>query len=253
MTNLSNEQQYENLSEVLDFIFEQRFKSLYTCLPGVIVSYDAVTKRALVQPALRRVLTDDTEELLPEIANVPVCFPTGGGFSLLFPVKKDDTCLLLFSQRGIENFKQTYEVENPDEGLLDLNDAIAIMGFGPLTLTPASETGTALQSDDGTEFISVETGKITIKSTVQVIVNAVNVEVNATAKTTVNALDVEVNAIDKVTVTTKEVLIKADNTTIDGNLKVINGDITHEGVKVGKDHLHSNVAVGTASSGPVVP
>lgn len=177
MSNLNAEQRYETLSEALSFIFEQRFKGIYTCLPGIIVSYDPSTKRAAVQPALRRILTDDSEQQLPIITNVPVCFPTGGGFSLLFPVAPGDTCVLVFSQRGIENFKETYEQEKPDEGLLDLNDAIAIMGFGPLSLTPASSSGVSLQSDDGDNSIVIEPGKVIIETTSKVTINSPEVDI----------------------------------------------------------------------------
>lgn len=177
MSNLNDEQQYETITEALAFIFDQRFKGIYTCLPGVIVSYDQSTKRAAVQPALRRILTDGTEESLPIVQNVPVCFPTGGGFSLLFPVTAGDTCILLFSQRGIQNFKETYTEEAPDEGLLDLNDAIAIMGFGPLSVTPASASGASLQSDDGADTVTVEPGKITITTTGDIEMNADNVNI----------------------------------------------------------------------------
>lgn len=205
MSNLNPEQEYETLSEALNFIFEQRFKGIYTCLPGVIVSYDQATKRAAVQPALRRILTDDTEEQLPVIQNVPVCFPTGGGFSLLFPVVAGDTCLLAFSQRGIENFKVTYEQERPDEGLLDLNDAMAIMGFGPLSLTPASSNGVSLQSDDGQNAIIIEPGKVTIE-------------------------------------TTSNVTIDSPSTTI------IGGSVTHNGINIGDDHVHSGVMTGGSNT-----
>jgi hypothetical protein len=183
MSNLNNEVKYESITELLRFVFEQQFKGIYTTLPGIIKSYNPTTKRAAVQPALTRVLTNGEELPLPVVQNVPVCFPTGGGFSILFPVAVGDTCIMLFSQRGIDNFKVTFEQERPDEGLLDLNDAIAIMGFGPLTVTPASASGASLQSDDGANSIVVENGKITMTAENEIELNTPLLTVNATNST----------------------------------------------------------------------
>lgn len=244
MSNFNEESRFENLTEALSFIFEQQMKGIYTCLPGVVVSYNAATKRAKITPAIKRLLTTGEALDLPDVVDVPICFPTGGGFSLLFPVKAGDACLLMFSQRGIENFKLTYAAEKPDEGLFALNDAIAIMGFGPLSLTPASATGASLQSDDGANFVTVESGKVTIETTGEVIVNCASAEINA--NTLING-NLQVDGL--IGSNGYQTLTGSGAAQINGGLDIIGGTVNHDSVNIGKNHTHSGVVVGGGNTG----
>lgn len=181
MSNRNNETDYSNLTDVLSFAMEQFLKlRLHTMVPGIVQSYNQQTKRAVVRPALRRVRTDGGTFDLPAIVNVPIVFPSGGGFTLVFPLQNGDALPLVFSQRGLSRFKDVYEVTDPDTALFDLKDAVGLAGFGALTISPATTNGTSLQSEDGSNHIFVENGKIQVTSTASVIVNCQNATVNAT-------------------------------------------------------------------------
>lgn len=164
MSNLRNEQNYETIEEMLDFIFEQQFKKIYTSIPAIVESYNSSTKRANVVPALNRVYTDGSIKSLPVIIDVPVIFPSGGGFTITMPITKGDSVLLVFSQRGLTNFKKTFTQSTPDDdSLLSLKDAVAISGFGALNITPSSSTGATIQGNDGENAVIVESGKVEVK------------------------------------------------------------------------------------------
>lgn len=73
--------------------------------------------------------------------------------------------MLLFSERGLEQFKKTFMLSDPDHGFLfDEKDAVAMPGFGALRITPATD-GLTVQTEDGTNFLSIRPGNIEIKST----------------------------------------------------------------------------------------
>ena len=63
---------------------------VHTAIPAKIVSYDAATQRAVVQPAIQgKFRAPGSEEVinveLPKIARVPVAFPSAAGFSITWP------------------------------------------------------------------------------------------------------------------------------------------------------------------------
>ena len=184
MSNKNPEIDYGQLTASLRFFVEQLNKQLWTTVPGIVQSFDAATKRASVQVALQRLMTDDTLREPAVLPNVPVVFPSGGGFSIAFPLRRGDAVMLLFSRRGISQFKQSYSVSPPDKGsVMALKDAVAIPGFGPLSLALASEAGLSLQADDGSEAVTIESGKISITSSAKVEVHAPQIELGSGAVT----------------------------------------------------------------------
>jgi hypothetical protein len=111
-------------------------------MPGVIDSFDSATQTATVLPAIKMRINIGGETSYtdyPPIVNVPVAFPfaTTAGFALTLPVKKGDSCLLIFSQRGIDNWHELGGIQPPEEGIgsrhHDLTDAIAIFAPSPLS------------------------------------------------------------------------------------------------------------------------
>lgn len=196
MSNFNPEQTYQTFGESLAFILEEEFKNLYTALPANIQSYDAQTKRATVIPAIKTWYEDDSYDSYPIVADVPVLMPSGGGYTITMPIKKGDAVLLVFSQRGIENFKKTFQESNPTTSLFDLHDAVAIAGFGALNIMPASGTGAALQTEDGSNAVIVEADQIKIKKGNNgVIVNDNELQASIAGSTmTLNSSEFIINA-----------------------------------------------------------
>ena len=150
---------------MLEFVLKQWSKErLHTLMPGIIETYDAETRRARILPALRLLMTDG--EVMPRALaiNVPILFPAGGGYTMSFNLVAGDGVILMFSERGITEFKKTFELSNPDKTrLFDESDAVAMAGFGPLSITPASSTGATLQTNDGTKSVIVESDKVELR------------------------------------------------------------------------------------------
>ncbi len=181
MSNRHPELRYEKPEQVIPWAIEQMLKGwVNTAMPGIVDRYDAATKRARVQPALRTIIAPSEgspdadppvpprprrEEDKPTIIDVPVVHPSAGGLIVHLPLRKGDPVVLLFSQRGIAAFKQTFAVSNPTRGnFFDMGDAMALPGFGALNITPASTEGLSVQTEDGDTSIVLTPGNVTIRA-----------------------------------------------------------------------------------------
>lgn len=214
---------------------DSRLKDLHTSMPGIIETFDPVKQLASIQPAIKRIFITregDIEILtpanLPILINVPIIFPRGGGFSLTFPVKKGDECLLTFCERSIDNWHETGQVRVPGARRFhSLSDATAFVGISSLTnkIPNYDDTNVQLKSDDGTvEFTLFTDGTAKLK---------------ADTKVTLDAPDAECTGNMKVL----------------GNLEVIGSStlsatVTSNGKDISDTHTHTGSA--TAPSGPQV-
>ena len=145
------------VASILDLL--TRFKrEIYTALPGLVESYDAATRRATVQPALRLVLADSEESEVRQapVMNVPVLLPSAGGYTVSLPIGPGEPVMLIVAQRDLTRWKESYAESTPGPGIMVARDAVAIAGFGPRSYTPANSGGIALQSDDGRRYIRIQ-------------------------------------------------------------------------------------------------
>lgn len=97
------------LPEILETYAEVIGKNLRVALPATVTRFDAATQAADVQPLLLLPLTDEdnvrTTERLPVIPNVPVVYPRGSGFHLVFPLAVGDNVLVVFCDQSLDQWK----------------------------------------------------------------------------------------------------------------------------------------------------
>lgn len=186
MSNRDSEKDYSNLTDAIQFVFNQFIKDIFVSIPGTIVSYNSTTKRCRVKPAINILLTTGDTLSPSEIVNVPVLWPSGGGFSLLSPLPVGSPVEIKFSQRGITKFKESFSQADPGNGMFDKEDAHVIPSYGGLSVTPATEDGISMQSEDGTNYIFVEDGNVKIKATGKITIDAPEIEANAATKMDIN-------------------------------------------------------------------
>lgn len=197
--------------------------TVWTAMPGIIKSYNAAETTAEVQVAIKAQVTskegDVTWETLPMLVDCPVLFPGGGGFTLTFPIKADDECLVIFSSRCIDAWWQSSGVQQQSElRMHDLSDGFVLVGprSKPRVLSPNPRTNAVeLRSDDATAWISIEANK--------------NINVN----------------------TTGTVAIVAPTITLTGDV-TITGDIHNNGKLVGSGIKVTGVVPGSGQSTGVV-
>ena len=142
---------------------DARQAQIHTAMPGVIVSYNAATMTAVVQPALQgvRTMMDGTRQpvTISPIADVPVQFPGGGGHIFTFPVAPGDECLIIFSERSIDNWHQHGGTQQPSDWRMhDINDAFVLVGTRAQPAVPAGVDPNTVQmrSDDKKTIVQID-------------------------------------------------------------------------------------------------
>lgn len=121
----------ENIVDVFDSWLSSRLENVHTIIPGKIDKYEGHgSRKARVKPLVKMMTIKGEMVSIPVIDNVPVIFPSSGAFSLLFPVKPGDGCLILFSECSIGNFlNSTIEVDPEDRSRFSFTDAVCIPGL----------------------------------------------------------------------------------------------------------------------------
>lgn len=138
----------EALGTLLESAMSQHGENKHTAIPGIVVSGGG--GKVNVKPSLNRRLKDGSVESLPVIPNVPVWFPRGGGASITWPVKAGDGCLLVFSERSLDEWKGGGGEFTPDDPRRNgLSDAIAFVGL--------DATG------EGSDAIELKMGGVTLE------------------------------------------------------------------------------------------
>ncbi|MDB5444982.1 MAG: hypothetical protein JWQ97_299 [Phenylobacterium sp.] len=203
---------------------------IWTSLPGIVQSFDAIAQTCVVQPSIQgRVAKPDGSVQpinLPLLLDCPVLFPSGGGVTLTFPIKKGDECLVWFASRGMDFWWQLGGIQPPAEARMhDLSDGFVMVGprSQPRVLANISTTHAQLRSDDGVAFVDLDPTGHVVKVTAPggiVLDGPVHI-------TGVTTADQDINVTGTVTASTD----------------VIGGG------KHLKTHIHSGVTAGTANTG----
>ncbi len=152
--------------EALRVMTENYIQNARVAIPAIVVQFDSQKQTVSVQPAIKDTLQGKSTAL-PELSDVPVQFPRAGGYSLTFPVKAGDECLLVFSDMCIDSWWQLGEVQNQAEKRRhDLSDACAILGITsvPKALKNICMEGVQLRNDSGTDYIQLSEQGILLKS-----------------------------------------------------------------------------------------
>lgn len=121
------------LSLVINDIVRQHVGQIRVCLPAKIVSYDADTHLAQVQPLIKVKPYKAKSIMLPVIANVPVIHPRTATAIIRLPIAIGDIVTLIFSDRSLEAWLQGAgeAKETNDTRQHHLSDAYAILGGYP--------------------------------------------------------------------------------------------------------------------------
>jgi hypothetical protein len=151
---------FDDFIDANDRVLTRRLQDTRVAMPGRIVSYDATKQVADVQPVVRDTRDVDfqaTVTQLPVINSVPLVFPYGGAFRLLFKPAVGDTVLLVFCDVSIDIWAHQGgdDVDPRDGRRHELSDAIAIVGVRPSSKPWAGGDieGVSLGKDAGTQVV----------------------------------------------------------------------------------------------------
>lgn len=216
----------------LRMAFAGLVSGLWTAIPGEVVSVDLAKRIVSVQPTIQGRIQkpNQTYEFvnLPVLINVPIVFPSAGGFSITFPIKVGDEVLVVFSSRAIDSWWQSSGIGLPVEARThDLSDGFAIPGPKSIpNVEPAiSSENFQIRNQFGTAFIEMTpAGYINITSPV----------------VTING---DLNVIGSIAST--------ENISAVGNVTAL-GEVFAQLIPL-SIHRHSGVSTGSGTSGGPVP
>ena len=232
LSNRDPEATYSDPVQSIEFAIREWVRSnVRTAVPGIVRAYDARTMRARVQPALRAIVAmpegpDEGMDRAP-IFDVPVIWPGGGGYLFHCPLNPGDTVWMMFSERGITEFKNSLELADPPAMVMFATCDAVVMPWRAAEIAPAeghigiageisevtptsegeitSAEGATIQSDNGAIFVSVRGDYVKVKAPI-----------------------IEIDG----------------NVTVSGDLSVVGG-MTNDGTNVGRFHRHQETGTTT--------
>ena len=149
-----------DLVDVLHNLKLDVFQSFNCVKVGEINSFDPIKKTAEVQLLFKITLPDGTVDSYSPIVDVPVFTLQGGGGAIQFPVAEGDQCIVLFSDRRLDEWFRTGEEAVPgDARMHDLSDGITLVGINALNSSlPTYPTDKVVLSYQGSKFELTATG-----------------------------------------------------------------------------------------------
>jgi len=116
-----------HLDDVILAGVDRVLSTVNTCLPGTVKTYDPVKQSCEVDIDIKKKLGGKFV-VIPTLVNVPVIFPSGGGFSVSYPLKKGNKVICLFSQRSLDDWLEDINDDPKQVRRFDLSDAFAYPG-----------------------------------------------------------------------------------------------------------------------------
>ncbi len=268
------------MTDIVEFVKkitnEASFK-IRVSITGRIETYDYKSQKASIKVDIDELLSNGETVESPIICSVPIIFPSSGGASITMPVKRGDTCLLIFCDRDITNWLLGDSKPNTMR-THSLTDAVAIVGLNPFVkASPAKNNTDMLITYAGSSITLNSDGILTIDAK-KVNVNCANASVKASADVVVDCKNASIKASDNIN-TNSAKLVHTGNVEVSGTLAVngnvtANSNITVTGTstfqssvtasgtltassvrttngKILETHVHTSAAAGTPTSLPI--
>ncbi len=179
-------QTYEpTLKTVLDLQEAKTKNTLFCHLIGKINSFDADTQTASVEILSKEIYPDQntlqTQIVdFPLLVDVPVMIVSGSAGGIRVPTSEGDDCLVLFSDRDIDNWFESGGTNIPNTTRVhSLADGLAIVGFRSLASAISNYDNSSTQLNYGstrvklTNKVLIENSKNDLKTLLNSLISAV--------------------------------------------------------------------------------
>jgi hypothetical protein len=249
---MDRSQLLNDAEQAMRLVLDGRQSSLWSAMPGIVQSVDFTKMTCSVQPSIQGTVEneDGTSQSvnLPLLTDVPIVFPSAGGFTLTLPLAVNDEVLVVFASRCIDAWWQSGGIQRPMETRMhDLSDGFAIPGphSQPRVLSGISSTGAQLRNNAGTSYIEIAAdGKIKLIAPAEIDITAPLVKV--TGNLTVSGTIVATGALTGASIATSG----AGGAVIAGSLSA--ASVTAGGIPLAT-HKHTGVTTGGGTSGGPTP
>jgi hypothetical protein len=135
---MDQRERIEDPLESLKAALDGRQAQMWTSLPAKVLKYDNVNITVNCKATIPVRVQDQKGKYswidIPDLVDVPVCFPRGGGFVITFPIAIGDPVLVVFASRCIDGWwTSNPDVSGPQSKpyemrMHDLSDGFAIPG-----------------------------------------------------------------------------------------------------------------------------
>lgn len=144
------------------YALDGRQSQMWTAIPAIVTSVNLTAMTIECQPAIKGAIQnpDNSETVvsLPLLVDVPICFPSAGGFVLTLPIAIGDEVLVIFASRCIDAWWQNGVESIPMETRMhDLSDGFAIPGprSQPNVVSGISASNAQLRTVAGTCYLEI--------------------------------------------------------------------------------------------------
>jgi hypothetical protein len=126
------------LESILTNFITSYMQDCFFCMPAVIIAVRNAEELSIdVQPLPNRQYKDGDTSEYPVLYHVPCIMPYTSNSAILMSPVAGDTVLLMFSQRGIDEFKGGSDTPyDTSRRFMSLQDAVAIIGLSPFSKSP---------------------------------------------------------------------------------------------------------------------
>lgn len=143
--------------------YEGQQAGMWTAMPGIVQSVDLTKMTCVVQLAIQGRFIDQAGNTnwtnISQISDVPIVFPSAGGFTITFPLAAGDEVLVVFAARCIDAWWQNggYANKPLEFRMHDLSDGFAIPGprSQPRKIASISSTEIQIRNDAGDTYMSI--------------------------------------------------------------------------------------------------
>lgn len=163
-----------SLQEIIQSAIASHADGVHVSLPGRVVSYNPTTQTAAVKPTvsvpIRTLEGAPSYEETPTIPDVPIAWPSGGGFLVALFLAPGDPVTLVFSDVAMGDYLATGNDADPlDTRRHSMGHPVAIPGGArpdPRALGDApSSPGVVIGLDGGEEQIRIDATQIKLGKT----------------------------------------------------------------------------------------
>jgi len=216
-------------AELIKALQDKISTNIRVAMPGLIETYEFRTCKASIKIDMQELYQNNTYVDYPVISNVPVIFPRCGGAEITMPVKRGDSCLVIFIDRDIDSWLLGASKQPPkSKRLHHLNDAVAIMGLSQFNKPSSAVNNNDLSINyDGSKITLKPKGVLEIESVKELNIKTENINVSCQ------------NAYIKAA---RKISTEAPEFTQKGNLKV-EGNIEITGTSLIKGKLNTQAGI----------
>lgn len=152
-----------SLDDVLSLVGRKMMMEVDDMLPAKVIKWDAVTNRAQIEILYQVTMTSGDMHQLSAPAEVPVQFPGGGGFMLVFPLKEGSLGWIKATDRDMSLFLQSYDAQPGNTPRIHCFEDGVFIPDVMHAFTMSNGNGISLQTTDGANAVTITASSAIMK------------------------------------------------------------------------------------------